>query len=179
MHGPARTANCWCSYERGNAEKSFLGQRILFFSFSLKCKISSLKEKVKIISESELEICALIFRTQLESISVSICLFTSVEIAFERQMFLLAHRLWGTTFTSCQKLLVPMFFFLWRVDYAGGVLRFDWANVILAACFTLRGHDPLIHFLWFLFLVGKMICPMMQDHFCDRFWAVKLFIAAK
>ena len=116
----ARTANCWCSYERGNAEKSFLGQRILFFSFSLKCKISSLKEKVKIISESELEICALIYRPQLESISVSIFLFTSVAIACKRQMFLLAHRPWGTTFTSCQKLLVPMGFFLWRADYAGG-----------------------------------------------------------
>ena len=64
-----------------------------FFSFSLKCKISSLKEKVKIISESELEICALIYRPQLKSISVSIFLFTSVAVAFERQMFLLAHRL--------------------------------------------------------------------------------------
>ena len=78
---------------RNRAEKSFLGQRTLFFSFSLRCKISSLKEKVKIISESELEICALIYRPQLKSISVSIFLFTSVAVAFERQMFLLAHRL--------------------------------------------------------------------------------------
>ena len=152
---------------------------MLFFSFSLKCKISSLKEKVKIISESELEICALIYRPQLKSISVSIFLFTSVAVAFERQMFLLAHRLWGTTLTSCQKLLVPMGFFPLTGRLCWRVLRFDWANVILAACFTLRGHDPLIHFLWFLFLVGKMICPMMRDHFYDRFWVVKLFIAAK
>ena len=36
--------------------------------------------------------------------------------------------------------------------------------VILAACFTLGGHDTLIDFLWFLFLVG-MICPLMQEHF--------------
>ena len=60
---------------------------MLFFSFSLKCKISSLKEKVKIISESELEICALIYRPQLESISVSIFLFTSVAIACKRGCF--------------------------------------------------------------------------------------------
>ena len=40
-------------------------------------------------------------------------------------------------------LLVPIRFFFWRVDYAP-------ANVILAACFTLRGHDTLIDFLWFL-----------------------------
>ena len=84
---------------------------------------------------------------------VSIFLFTSVAVACKRQMFLLAHRVWGTTFTSCQKLLVPICFFLCYI------------NVILAACFTLKGHDPLIDFLWFLFLVGKMICPMMQDHF--------------
>ena len=48
---------------------------------------------MKIISESELEICALIYRPQLESISVSIFLFTSVAIACKRQMFLLVHRL--------------------------------------------------------------------------------------
>ena len=60
---------------------------MLFFSFSPKCKISSLKEKVKIISESELEICALIYRPQLESISVSIFLFTSVAIACKRGCF--------------------------------------------------------------------------------------------
>ena len=42
---------------------------------------------------------------------------------------------------------------LWRVLY-----------VILAACFTLGGHDTPIDFLWFLFLVS-VICPLMQEHF--------------
>ena len=37
--------------------------------------------------------------------------------------------------------------------------------MIFAAYFTLRGDDTLIEFLWFLSLGGKMICPMMQDHF--------------
>ena len=36
--------------------------------------------------------------------------------------------------------------------------------VILTTCFTLGGHDMLIDFLWFLFLVG-MISPLMQEHF--------------
>ena len=37
--------------------------------------------------------------------------------------------------------------------------------VILTTCFTqLGGHDTLIDFLWFLFLVG-MISPLMQEHF--------------
>ena len=50
---------------------------------------------------------------------------------------------------------------LWRV------LCFDYkaiANVILAACFLLRGHDTHIDFLRLLFLVG-MICPLMQEQF--------------
>ena len=34
-----------------------------------------------------------------------------------------------------------------------------WVNVILDACFTLRGHLQ-----WFLFLVGR-ICPLMKKHF--------------
>ena len=36
--------------------------------------------------------------------------------------------------------------------------------MILAAFFTLRGHDTLIDFLGFLLMVGKLVCPMMQDH---------------
>ena len=47
---------------------------------------------------------------------------------------------------------------LWKV------LHFHWVNVILAACFTLRGHDTHIDLLWLLFLVGR-ICPLMQAHF--------------
>ena len=43
-------------------------------------------------------------------------------------------------------------------------LHFHWANVILAACFTLRGHGIHIDLLWFLSLVGR-ICPLMQEHF--------------
>ena len=42
---------------------------------------------------------------------------------------------------------------LWKV------LHLYWANVILAACFTLRGHDCS-----YCFLVGR-ICPLMQAHF--------------
>ena len=55
-----------------------------------------------------------------------------------------------------------MNFFIWRVDYTFEGKRFDWANVIFAAYFILRGHDT--HFLrLLLFLVG-MICPLMQEH---------------
>ena len=34
-------------------------------------------------------------------------------------------------------------------------------NVIFAACFTLRGHDTHIDFLWVLLVVGK-ISPLIQ-----------------
>ena len=37
---------------------------------------------------------------------------------------------------------------LWRV------ISFDLTKVIFASCFTLRGHDTHIDFLWVLFLVG-------------------------
>ena len=47
---------------------------------------------------------------------------------------------------------------LWKV------LHLYWANVILAACFTLRGHDTHIDLLWLLFLVGR-ICPLILAHF--------------
>ena len=54
-------------------------------------------------------------------------------------------------------LLVPSggLIMLWRV------LSFDLTNVIFAACFTLRGHDKHIDFLWVLFLVGR-IGPLIQ-----------------
>ena len=45
-----------------------------------------------------------------------------------------------------------------------GGKRFDWANVIFAAYFILRGRDTHINFLRLLFMVG-MICPLMQEHF--------------
>ena len=45
-------------------------------------------------------------------------------------------------------------------------------DVILAACFPLRGHDTLIDFLWFLFLLGKKqklvqldLLVLLQKHF--------------
>ena len=45
-------------------------------------------------------------------------------------------------------------------------------DVILAACFTLRGHDTLIGFLGFLFLLGKkqklvqlVLLVLMQKNF--------------
>ena len=44
---------------------------------------------------------------------------------------------------------------LWRF------LSFDLTNVIFAACFTLRGPDTHINFLWGLFLVGR-IGPLMK-----------------
>ena len=47
---------------------------------------------------------------------------------------------------------------LWKV------LHFHWANVILAACFTLRGHDTHIDLLLLSFLVGR-IYPLIQAHF--------------
>ena len=53
---------------------------------------------------------------------------------------------------------------LWRV------LSFDLTNVIFAACFTLRGHDTHINFLWVLFLVGRDWPPD------ENFW---LFVEAK
>ena len=55
-------------------------------------------------------------------------------------------------------LLLPMNFF------SGGWIiplrkRFDWANVIFAAYFILRGHDT--HFLRLLLFLVRMICPLM------------------
>ena len=43
----------------------------------------------------------------------------------------------------------------------GRVLSLDLTNVIFAACFTVRGHDTHIDFLWVLFLVGR-IGPLIQ-----------------
>ena len=51
---------------------------------------------------------------------------------------------------------------LWRV------LSFDLTNFIFAACFTLRGHDTHIYFLWVLF---------RQDWPSDP--QLTLFVAAK
>ena len=48
--------------------------------------------------------------------------------------------------------------------FGSGGKRFDWANVIFAAYFILRGRDTHINFLRLLFMVG-MICPLMQEHF--------------
>ena len=54
-------------------------------------------------------------------------------------------------------LLVPISFFLLagRLCF-GRVLSFYLTNVIFAACFTLRGHDTHIDFLYVLFLVGRI-----------------------
>ena len=51
---------------------------------------------------------------------------------------------------------------LWRV------LSFDLTNVIFAACFTLRGHDTHIDFLWVLFLVGKINVPKLTFFVADK-----------
>ena len=62
-------------------------------------------------------------------------------------------------------LLVPINVSFCWVDYALEGSTFLLSNVILAACFTLRGH-VVAHtvLMWFLFLVGR-ICPLMQEHF--------------
>ena len=73
--------------------------------------------------------------------------------------------------------LVPISFFLCWVDYAleGSTFSIHWANVILAACFTLRGHGIHIDLLWSLSMVGR-ICPLRQEHFlwpllkCNAFY---------
>ena len=68
------------------------------------------------------------------------------------------------TFTHAKMLLVPMKFFSLTDRLGSGGKRFDWANVIFAAYFILRGRDTHINFLRLLFMVG-MICPLMQEHF--------------
>ena len=70
-----------------------------------------------------------------------------------------------------------MFFSLTGRLCSGGK-RFDWANVIFAAYFILKGRDTHINFLRLLFMVG-MICPLMQEHFLWPLLKVKLFNAAK
>ena len=54
-------------------------------------------------------------------------------------------------FTSSQNAVCSNMFFplVGRLCSRGFYLRFDWANEILAACFTLRGHGGDIDFLWF------------------------------
>ena len=50
-----------------------------------------------------------------------------------------------------KKMLVPVhFFFLASRLCSRGFYVLTEQNVILAACFTLRGHDTLVDFLWFL-----------------------------
>ena len=61
-------------------------------------------------------------------------------------------------------LLIPINFSLCGVDYSLEGSSFSITNVILAACFTLRGHGTHIDLLWFLFMVDR-ICPLMQEHF--------------
>ena len=60
-------------------------------------------------------------------------------------------------------LLVSLIFFS-RGYIIFWVLRFDWINVIFAACFILRGHDTDIDFLRLLFQIGK-ICALTQENF--------------
>ena len=57
---------------------------------------------------------------------------------------------------------------LWKV------LNFYWANVILAACFTLRGHDTYRFTVGFV--SGRQDVPSDAKMFFDLFWSVKLFI---
>ena len=68
--------------------------------------------------------------------------------------------------------VLQVLYMLWKI------LHFHWANEILAACFTLRGHGTHIDLLWLLFLVGR-ICPLMREHFLWPLLNVKLFIAAE
>ena len=57
-----------------------------------------------------------------------------------------------TTFTSCQNAACSntFFFLASRLCSRGFYVLTEQINVILAACFTLRGHDTVIDFLWFL-----------------------------
>ena len=52
-----------------------------------------------------------------------------------------------TTFTSCSN---TFFSLASRLCSRGFCVLTEQINVILAACFTLRGHDTVIDFLWFL-----------------------------
>ena len=78
---------------------------------------------------------------------------------------------------QAKMLLVPIGFFfsiiLWRVQC------FDKANVILAICFTLRGHDTLIDFLWFLNFWSAWFALWCKSIFFDLFRSVKLFLVAQ
>ena len=62
-------------------------------------------------------------------------------------------------------LLVPIRFFLCRVDYALESSTFSLSKCDFSRLFhTLRGHGIRIDLLWFLSLVSRM-CPLMQEHF--------------
>ena len=61
-------------------------------------------------------------------------------------------------------LLVPINSFSLTGRLCSGEKRFDWANVIFAAYFILRGRDSHINFLRLLCMVG-MTCPLMQENF--------------
>ena len=61
---------------------------------------------------------------------------------------------------------------LWKV------LHFHWANVILAACFTLRDHGTHFDLPWSLFLVGGFAL-WCKSSFFDLFSSVKLFITVE
>ena len=73
--------------------------------------------------------------------------------------------------------LFQWIFFSLRGRLCSGGKHFEWANLIFAAYFILKGHDTHINFLQLLFMVS-MICPLMQEHFLWPLWKVKLFNAA-
>ena len=77
--------------------------------------------------------------------------------------------------SHAKMLLVPINVSFCWVDYALEGSTFLLSNVILAACFTLRGH-VVAHtvLMWFLFLVGR-ICPLMQEHFLWPLFKHKAF----
>ena len=60
--------------------------------------------------------------------------------------------------------LFQWIFFSLTGRLCSGGKRFDWANVIFAAYFILRGRDTHVNFLRLLFMV-VMICPLIQEHF--------------
>ena len=69
-----------------------------------------------------------------------------------------------TTFSSSQNAACSSEFFYLMGRLCSGGKHFEWANVIFAAYFILRGCDTHINFLQLLLMVG-MICPLMQEHF--------------
>ena len=84
------------------------------------------------------------------------------------------------TFTSCQNAACSnTFLILWRVDYALEGSMFWLTKCDFSICFTLRGHDTLIDFLWFLNFWSAWFALWCKRIFFDLLRSVKLFLVAQ